>query len=47
MKSQSIEVEKSVTIGNLMDGLQPASYSMTNFIDEKKDKTKPSKFLFL
>ena len=34
--------EKDVTIGNLMMGLQASSYSMSNYFEEKKDKTKPS-----
>lgn len=34
--------EKDVTIGNLMMGLQASSYSMANYFEEKKDKTKPS-----
>ena len=38
-------LEKPVTIGNLCEGLQPNSFTMTSFLDEKKNKTKPSKFL--
>lgn len=44
-ENTTAEVEKSVTIGNLMDGLQQASYSMNNFIDEKKEKTKPMYYI--
>jgi hypothetical protein len=35
--------EKSVTIGNLYDGLQPNSYSTTSFADDRKNKSKPCK----
>ena len=34
--------EKTLTIGNLSEGLQQSSYSMASFIEEKKNKTKPS-----
>lgn len=34
--------EKTVTIGNLSEALQPNSYSMTSFIEDKKNSTKPS-----
>ncbi|CAF0834997.1 unnamed protein product [Brachionus calyciflorus] len=37
--------EKTVTIGNLSEALQPNSYSMTNFIEEKKTSTKPMYFI--
>ncbi len=34
--------EKPVTIGNLCEGLQQNSYSMNSFIEDKKNKAKPS-----
>ena len=33
--------EKPVTIGNLCEGLQQNSYSMNNFIEDKKNKANP------
>jgi hypothetical protein len=36
--------EKSVTIGNLYEGLQPNSYSMASFAEDRKNKTKPSEY---
>lgn len=39
--------EKDVTIGNLMMGLQASSYSMANYFEEKKNKTKPSNKLYI
>ncbi len=40
--------EKTLTIGNLCEGLQQSSYSMNSFLEDKKNKTKPSdkKFKF-
>ena len=38
--------EKTVTIGNLSEALQPNSYSMTSFMEDKKNNSKPSKKLF-
>lgn len=37
--------ERILTIGNLYEGLQAGSYSMSSFIEEKKNKTKPMHFI--
>lgn len=47
IKKEDNDQEKTVSIGNLSEGLQPNSYSMSSFIEEKKNSTKPSKILFL
>lgn len=39
---QSEANEKSVTIGNLSEGLQANLYTMASFAEDKKDKSKPS-----
>jgi hypothetical protein len=39
------ETEKAVTFGNLVDVLQPNSYSMSSFIEDKKNKSKPMHFI--
>lgn len=36
--------DKQLTIGNLCEGLDAKKYSMSSFIEEKKDKAKPSNF---
>jgi bromodomain-containing protein 7/9 len=38
-------LEKPVTIGNLSEGLQPSSFSMSSFLEEKKNKTKPMHYV--
>lgn len=42
-ESQSEEIP--VTIGNLCDGLQPNSYSMASFSEDKKNKAKPMYYI--
>jgi bromodomain-containing protein 7/9 len=37
--------EKSVTIGNLCEGLQAGSYSMSSFSEDKKNKSKPMYYI--
>lgn len=39
------DTEKTVTIGNLCEGLQQSNYSMSNFTEDKKNKTKPMYYL--
>lgn len=37
-------IDKQLTVGNLCEALDSGSYSLNSFIEEKKNKAKPSKF---
>jgi hypothetical protein len=41
-EDKEIHSEKPVTIGNLCEGLQSNSYSMSGYVEDKKNKTKSS-----
>lgn len=43
IKKEANDSEKAVSIGNLSEGLQPNSYSMSGFVEDKKNSSKPSK----
>ncbi|RNA42835.1 bromodomain-containing 7 isoform X2 [Brachionus plicatilis] len=45
IKKEENNIEKTVSIGNLSEGLQPNSYSMTTFIEDKKNSSKPMHFV--